>query len=307
MASLESLVYDRLAADSALVALLATVDGGDPAIFVEQAPDDTSRRWDTAAQTPRVVFEVQRLADPTRGNDATLLVGLHAPAAVLPAIAARVQARLDGTYWHPSSEAPLATRHRRTNSDPLLAELGGAEDAWSMEFDVLAFPLSPALVPDPVAVLNAWAAWRFVSADLVPAPLLQVDPSTWSSDDPRPALYFTVRGERLAEPTHGRWPTKLRWFAEVRGHVLTSDPTERALWGRRLVQALAERQAIGDGQSHVWIDRPLSYDATADPLRTGQVSAQAEFWTDIPRPTSVPLLRVQVVEEMPLEVPASAT
>ena len=302
MSTLEELVYDRLAASEAVTALLAQVDTDKPAIFVEQAPDSSSKRWvEPAEQTPRVVLTVQRIEDPARGSDATLLVDLFGLSDALPALSAAVQAALSGVYFHPTSEPPLAIRVPSAMPDPALAAYASIDDALALSFDVLAFPPAAVFAPDPVTTLQEWAADTLVDDD--DKPQVQVDPSAWDADEALPALYCSLRSQRLLK----RWPTKFQWQAEVRLHLLHRDVTTREAMARRLAQALAQTPDLRMGQGWLTIDRPLVADFAADPFRTGQVSFTAEFWTAKPPSAAQKIERVELSgQDLPtVEVPAA--
>lgn len=301
MATLESLVYDRLSGDATLTALLARW-GGAPAVFIEQAPGSESKRWDSPnVQSPRVVLSVSRVQDPTRGSDATLLIGLFGPSDALPALAARVQTLSNGVPFHPDDEPPLWTRLRTNDPDPNLALLAGAEDAQAISLDVIALPDSPAFDPDPIAALYGLSATVLIDAES--APTAQTDPATWDADSPLPAVYWALRNETLLR----RWPVSYQWNAEVRCFVLGPDATARQQVARQLAQALALTPRIAlSPAGWLKIDRSISLDFSADPLRQGQLSATAEFWTQKPpsgadriatvevRGADVPLLEVPV-------------
>lgn len=92
----------------------------------------------------------------------------------------------------------------------------------------LAWLVHSAVDPDPVEAMRTWSETRF--------PALQTDPTTWSPDDEKPALYWRQGAISGVETTNwGAWIT-----ARLHGHVISPERSVR----RRYVEEITRRLAI---------------------------------------------------------------
>lgn len=298
MSTLEDLLYARLAGDSTLTALLATIttaSGPAPAIFVEQSPNDTAREW-INAQLPRIVLTVSRSVDPARGSEAMLIVDVYASTLDIPAISDRVRVLLEAVYWHPTGEPPLATRLSSIASAPQLAELSGAEDAIEHMYNVLVFPNAPSIDPNVASAIYTWATAKFSTG-------VQANPSTWDSDASAPALYASLRSKTLVRRWMNARPPKFEWQGELRVHVMHASAQTRQEWTQRVVDQLALNPDIPLSNSGILRVEKPTMDMWLDPLRFGQVSAQVSFLTAAPASGVDRIQRVIITGDTPLEVP----
>lgn len=266
--NLEELIYQKLNSDTTLSAQLSLF-ANKPAIFWNQAPDDTDQGWSTE-QYPRIDYVADRSADPERKVEGTLVLNiwcLITSATPPEAVEDRLRSLLDGSVFHPSDEPVTALRWNR--SDPFEASREDERDGLivgvTVSFDLLAFPAQTTYSPDPIASLNAWAGDKYAE--------LQVDPASWSPSDSTPALYWRLSGVTAVERTNwGIWVT-----VSVAGHILAPSPATRLNWIRELVEAVAKAKRIRmDDGSPMFVTR-VSADSSQDSFREGQIRLSSRF------------------------------
>ncbi len=266
---LEGLIYGQLTGDAGLVGLLARWDGA-PAVFELRAVRGADDAWEDLAEFPRIVFVVDRTADPELDIVGRLGVEIWADgdSATLAAIAARVQALLDFASFR-ADDGVYGLRLETVTSlepqDPDDDDLAGK----GLGFLLAQYPAQQTYEPDPVEVLSEWTQTKF--------PALQVDPESWVPTDESPAVYWRMAGATVASrQAAGAWID-----ASVAGHVHAPSATVRLAWTRRLFEALAvEHEIESANRNLVFLMRPMGADSSADPQREGQIRLVCRFGVD---------------------------
>jgi hypothetical protein len=274
MATLDELVAQALAADPTLAGLLATWNG-EPAVFVDAAPDDTDPGWARGEQYPRVEVSVIRGWDPARSVDGTVRLAVSGQDVELVPVRDRATLVLQDRLYRPTGEPPQVTRARGATLEPITVDEERNLQEHSVEFDLVMLMALATFEPDPVQTAIDWTVDTFGTA-------LQADPATWGPTDGVPALYWSVTSFEQAPKavTLNRERQLRRWNVELRGHVLSPDTQQRLLWSRTVAEALANMPSLqmADGSWMETVSRPRVL-LGADPVRDGQVQVGFNFRT----------------------------
>lgn len=232
MASLEALIRQRLMANQQVKEKLTTY-GEEPAIFLQEAPDDKAEAWGEA-QFPRMVFLMDTFADAERGVMGGLSVDIicsetgYAPEDIEP----HVREALEGVFFTPDNGRTFSPKWRETGSfkhrveETEILVLG-----ISVNFDVYEFPLLETSDPDPVAAINEYAvAWDESLAVIGKTEL----PSIFVPSRERPAAYF----RRTACNTDQQANTVVWLNAELTVHFFAPTLVARGEWLEQFSQSL---------------------------------------------------------------------
>lgn len=288
MATLEDLIYNRLANDTALVGKLAKYNS-ETAVFYQLAPADTADGWD-GAQYPRIDYTIEMRADPERQSAGQAIINIWScRTGIMPEeIEPDVRSALCGIFIAPDGEPPYSLAWLRSDSFDAANDAEKAKSIVGITilFDVYAFPEQVTCDPDPVLAIN------FYAKDLEPgAKVIGHDPlpAFYEPGSESPAFYFRLVSLETSDETN-----TIAWMNGIlAGHVFAPTAEARLRWLRYLVDALAlDGEVIMLDTSPMTI-RKLTADAGSDPLAQGQLRIQMRF--GILRKAYVsPLMRIDV-------------
>ena len=256
---------------------------GLPAVFNTKAPDDKDDGWDSDAQYPRVIFELNMQADHERKVSGQLYIDIMCESKLTAPqedIESLIKEAVDGCFFS-SEEMTLSAQW---NSDNGFEQSDDKLSGTTMVFDVLAYPVHTTESPDPVASTNTWIKTIYPDAFIIGMNEL---PATWKPTDNSPAIYCSLF--RIGESPRLKSSYNVDWFgAELHVNVMAPSETVRSTICRQITQLLTHstRIMLDDG-SPMLIDK-VSSNMTTDPLRVGQVQINGTYGV-LPIRTGTPL------------------
>ena len=270
MASLEALIRKRLMTDPRIEERLATY-WEEPAIFLQEAPDDTAEGWGDA-QFPRIVFLMDTFADAERGVMGGLSVDIicteagHAPEDIEPC----VREALAGVFFTPDNGRTFSPKWRETG---VFKTNVGEQEAlilgMSVSFDVFEFPLMETSDPDPVAAIHEYAlGWDEHLAVIGRTEL----PSIFEPSRERPAAYF----RRAAFSVDLQTNTSVWMLCDLAVHLFAPELKDRLEWLELLAQSLALDGEITMLDGSPMFLRNVKFNANADEV-TGQLTVSVRY------------------------------
>lgn len=158
MATLEALIRQRLMTTSEIKERLAAYDG-EPAIFLQEAPDDKQDGWGEA-QYPRITFLMDTFSHPERDVMGSLSIDIACSETGCPPedIEPHVRRALAGVFFTPDDGRTFSPKWRETQ---VFKATVGEQEAliigMSLSFDVYEFPLMETSDPDPITAINCYA------------------------------------------------------------------------------------------------------------------------------------------------------
>lgn len=270
MATLEALIRKRLSTNSSLKERLAAYHG-EPAIFFQEAPDDTAEGWGEA-QYPRITFLMDTFADAEHGVTGGLSIDIacseagHAPEDIEPL----VRESLAGVFFTPDDGRTFSAKWRGT--DVFKTTVGEQEAlilGMSVSFDVYEFPLMETSDPDPVAAINFYAQdWDKELVVIGRAELAEVFEPTRHS----PAAYF-----RRVNPNIEKQTNTVVWLtADLVLHLFAPTLRDRKEWLEQFAQSLALDGEVTMLDGSPMFIRSLKGDTKADEV-TGQLTISVRY------------------------------
>ena len=267
---MEALIRQRLSMNSDLGERLATYRE-EPAIFLQEAPDDTAEGWGEA-QFPRIVFLMDTFADAERGVMGGLSVDIicteagHAPEDIEP----YVREALAGVFFTPDSGKTFSPKWRETGVfKNILREQEALILGMSVSFDVYEFPLMETSDPDPVAAINEYAlGWDENLAVIGRTEL----PSIFEPSRERPAAYF----RRTAFSIDLQTNTAVWNLCDLAVHLFAPELKDRLEWLEQFAQSLALDGEVTMLDGSPMFLRNVRYNANADEV-TGQLTVSVRY------------------------------
>ena len=273
---IEQALYEHLQAkDYLLLPYLATYSDR-MAIFSQEAPADNDSFWGEGPQYGRIVFAVDLQGDPERTMGGSLSVdilckkGLESPGDPED-IEPIVRSLIHGYFFSAGTFTVSAQwADSRYFTEPQNEVIG-----CTMTFDLLAFPIITGTLLDVISRLNAWCVPRFPNIHVINAAPLPAP--AWKPVKGESAVYWRVLKEDPAGWIQDSWSTIWR-TATVKGHIFSETPAEAYSAGQTIITRLySDKRIFKDGESPIMVNRRNSYDNSADPLRTGQVTIEGTY------------------------------
>lgn len=269
---IETALYEHLTAQDVLEPYLTKYNGL-PAVFNQEAPADTDSLWETGAQYGRIVFFEDLQGDPERTMGGTLSVDIQCkeneqfPEVLEPI----VRGLIHGYFF---SNGTFTVEAQWKNSS-YFTEPTDRVNGCTITFDLLAFPILSTSSPDVIARINQWTADTFPGLNVIN---LEPLPSTaWKPDADNSAIYWRVQNDTPAQWIPDTFATIWR-TATLKGHVFSIDVTTAAALAQSIATKLhAVKRLIKPGESQIMTNRRNTVDAGADPLKTGQITAEATY------------------------------
>ena len=267
---MEALIRQRLMTNPDIKERLAAYLDA-PAIFFQDAPDDTAEGWGEA-QYPRIVFLMDTFADAERGVMGGLSVDIacaetgQAPEDIEP----HVREALAGVFFTPDNGRTCSLKWRGT--DVFKTTVGEQETlifGMSLSFDMYEFPLMETSDPDPIAAINRYAeGWSDALTVIGKAEL----PGIYLPKRENPAVWFRTADTRMDVQTN----TVAWMLVDIATHIFAPTLSDRLAWLKEFSQglALAGEVTMLDG-SPMFIQR-IHENAKADEV-SGQLTIHARY------------------------------
>lgn len=268
---IEHALYEHLRAQDALLPFLAFC-GDYMAVFNQEAPPDTDKRWQDGPQYGRLVFAVDLQGDPERIMGGMLAVDIlckedeQYPEEIEPVVRDLIHG-----YFFSSGTFAVAAQWKNSS---YFTEPTNHVTGCTVSFDLLAFPVLTTNNPDVVARFNAWCAaipnLHVINYDALPA-------AAWKPTGKESAIYWRVLTDAPANWIPDTFQTVWR-TATVKGHVFSETPAAASTVTRELAIRLhAVKRLQKAGEAPIMVNRRNTTDNSADPLRTGQMTVEATY------------------------------
>ena len=252
-----------------------------PAVFSQEAPADTDEKWAPGQQYGRIVFAVDIQGDPERAMGGTLAVdimcedGKQFPEDIEPILRQLIHG------WFFSSGTFTVAAQWKTSSyfTQPKEEITGC----TMTFELLAFPMITTASPDIIARINEWTSVRFPDVHVINHG--EPEEAAWKPTDKKSAVYWRFVTESPAGWIPDTFQTIWR-TATLKCHIFSENNAVAASVAREIVIRLyADKRVIKSGESPIMVNRKNTVNLGADPLRTGQITAEATYGIVITRST----------------------
>lgn len=269
---IEQALYEHLKSQAVLMPYLATYNNA-LAIFNQEAPTDMDKLWNDGPQYGRVVFAVDLEGDPARIVGGTLAVDIMCKEDGTPPeeIEPKIRALIHGYFFSNGTFAVSAQwRNSSYFTQPPDKVIG-----CTLTFDLLGFPKLTTSNPDVIERVNKWTSETFPNVHVINYDTL---PSTaWKPSDGDSAVYW-----RLVTDTPAGWipdTFQTSWrIAHCKCHVFSADNSVALEVSRNITTYMqAVKRILKDGEAPLMVNRRNNVDMAADPLRTGQVTAEITY------------------------------
>ena len=267
--SLEGLIYKRLVADVIITSQLA--EWGDaPAVFMTEAPSDTSPGWNGEINFPRIVCSLDMTASTERKCQGTLTVYVDMKNdfdSNYSDLIAAVKNRLLNIMLTPEGESPYLFAWNRTEA----YQLEGKDTGTSMlMFDVLEYPEQITGDPDPVAAMNG-----YLKKICPEAKILHYDRLPEIYELEGPVFYVRSESESVDESTS---TYAVIWIeGNLSVHIFHPNQLIRNMTARMITEeAGIDDEIMMTDKSPMFI-RSCTFNSISDWLRTGQLSIGVRF------------------------------
>lgn len=273
---IEQALQQHLQAQEALLPYLAKY-ADNMAIFNQEAPADSDEFWGDGPQYGRIVYAVDLQGDPERTLGGMLAVDIlckedeQFPEEIEPILRPLIHG-----YFFSNQKVVVSAQWKNTS---YFTEPERKVTGCTVAFDLLAFPIST-YAPHVITQFNEWSSGfenlLVINRDQPPT-------AAWKPKDGKSAVYW-----RIAREEQCRWiPTTVStvWMtATVKGYIFSETPAEAAEVANRLkIRLYADKRLKKDGlllragESPIMVNRNITVDNGADPLRTGQVTLEATY------------------------------
>lgn len=268
MQTLEDLIYNRLTKCADLPPLLAVYDDI-PAVFYQNAPDDTATGWKKRPQYPRLDYVVDFRANPERKTSGVLTLNIWSAEDGTPPeeIEPIVRDLLCGVFLTPEDSPPFALSwsaseaFEKLNGDNLVVGV-------TIYFDVYAFPSQISTDPDPILAMNAFV--RDLCGDVVVIGSSDI-PAVLTPTPEKPVFYFRLETSQVNRETN----TVVWLDAVLAGHCFAGG--EEIPWLRVLADALALDGEVAMLDKSPMFITNIKADTTFDALSSGQLRIYVRF------------------------------
>ena len=285
---IEQALYAHLIKQADLAEHLGVYDDK-PAIFGQEAPADIDGKWSPGLKYGRIVFAVDIEGDPERAMGGTLAVdivceeGKQFPEDVEP-----ILRQLIHGWFFSSGTFTVAAQWKNSSyfTQPKEQLIG-----CTLSFELLAFPVITTASPDIIVRINEWTASRFPNIHTINHDTLT--DAAWKPQGDESAVYW-----RLVQDNPAGWiPDTFQTIwrtATVRCHIFSESNATAVSVARDItVRLYADRRILKSNESPIMVDRKITTDLGADPLRTGQVSVEATYAIIARRATDAVLKHIE--------------
>lgn len=269
---IETALYEHLKAQDALRPFLATYNDA-MAIFNQEAPADTDNLWNKGPQYGRIVFAVDLQGDHERTMGGTLAVDIMCKEDETPPeeIEPIIRSMIHG-YFFSNGTFTVAAQWKNSSyfTQPTDHVLG-----CTLTFDLLGFPVLTTSNPDVIERVNKWTSETFENIHVINLDILPS--SAWKPTEGESAVYW-----RLVTDTPAGWipdTFQTSWrIAHIKCHVFSADNSTALKVSRDITTYMQIVKRIKkQGEAPLMVNRRNNVDMAADPLRTGQVTAEVTY------------------------------
>lgn len=268
---IEQTLYQHLQEQDDLLPYLATYDSK-MAIFNQEAPGDKDDGWEDGPQYGRIVYAVDLQGDPERTMGGILSMDIMCkedeqfPEEIEPILRALIHG-----YFFSNGTFTVAAQWKNSS---YFTEPTNDVTGCTVTFELLAFPVITTETPDVVARFNSWSAefpnLHVINHDVLPR-------AAWKPSGEESAIYWRVQTDSPANWIPDTYQTIWR-TAIVKGHIFSETPAVATTVARNItIQLHAVKRLLKPGESPIMVNRRNTTDNSADPLRTGQVTAEATY------------------------------
>lgn len=269
---IEQALCEHLKSQSVLDPYLATYNDA-LAIFNQEAPDDQDDLWNNGPQYGRIVFAVDLEGDPERTMGGQLAVDImcHEEGTPPEEIEPIIRSLIHG-YFFSNGTFTVAAQWKNSSyfTQPNDRVLG-----CTLTFELLGFPILTTSEPDVIARVNKWTSETFekihvINHDILPS-------KAWKPTDGDSAVYW-----RLVTDTPAGWipdTFQTSWrIAHIKCHVFSADNATALEVSRNITTYMQiVKRIMKEGEAPLMVNRRNNVDMAADPLRTGQVTAEVTY------------------------------
>lgn len=269
---IEQALYEHLKAQEELLPFLATYADA-PAVFSQEAPEDTDEKWAPGPQYGRIVFSVDIQGDPARTAGGVLMVDILCKKgeAYYPEDIEPIIRKLIHGYFFSSGTFTVAAQWK--TSDPFTEPLNHVTGC-TLSFDLLAFPVLTTTGLDVVARLNEWTSQieglHVINCDELPA-------DAWKPGKGESAVYWRRLRDGPSPMIRDTYAMIGR-MATIKGHIFSEDiATASTVANDLTIRLYTAKRLLKPPESPIMVDDRITQDDGADPLRTGQLTVEATY------------------------------
>ncbi len=274
---LKKIIYDYI---SSLELSGLGIYSGSPAIFEQQAPEDTDSGWE-GVQYGRVIYDLLIQDDTARKVSGSLRVMVaYTDIDMLPAAERKLQDAFDTTFFTDVEEdLTIATTWQK--SEPFNVKSGGGTDidvfGTILYFDVYAFPVKRYFPMDAVASLADYIKSRYPDVWVINAGAVGSNSPVWQPGRTAPDSAVYVRLDQI---TPGSFPSTYActWYTvRLWVHVVSAsyDVANKILTSIYYALSEVERFPMDDGSPFFVAQMQISQGNST--LRDGQMQVQGQY------------------------------
>ncbi len=274
---LKKIIYDYIS--SLELAGLGIYSAG-PAIFEQQAPDDTDSNWESV-QYGRVIYDLLIQDDTARKVSGSLRVMVaYTDIDMLPTAERKLQDAFDATFFTDEEEdLTIATTWQK--SEPFNVKSGGGTDmdvfGTILYFDVYAFPPKRYSPMDAVASLAGYIKSHYPDVWVINDGAFDSNSPVWQPGRAAPDSAVYVRLDQI---TPGSFPSThaCTWYmARLWVHVVSAsyDVANKILTSIYYALSETERFPMDDG-SPFFVDQ-IQLGQSNSTLRDGQMQVRGQY------------------------------
>ena len=269
---IETALHEHLSSQELLRPLLSTYNDA-MAIFNQEAPADTDPGWGKGSQYGRIVFAVDLEGDPVRTMGGTLAVDImckedgYPPEEIEPIVRSLIQG-----YFFQNGTFTVAAQWKNSSyfTQPADQVLG-----CTLTFDLLGFPILTTTNPDVIDRVNRWTRDTFENIHVINLDTLPK--SAWKPTNGESAVYWRLVTDNPAGWIPDTFQTSWR-IAHIKCHVFSADNSTALEVSRNITTYMQiVKRIMKQGEAPLMVNRRNNVDMAADPLRTGQVTAEVTY------------------------------
>lgn len=268
---IEQALLNHLSAQTELTDFLTTY-ADEPAVFNQEAPDDTDEGWAPGPQYGRIVFAVDIEGNPERTLGGLLSVDIMCkeddqyPEDIEPIIR-----KLIHGYFFSSGTFTVAAQFKNSN---YFTQPKDQVTGCTVSFDLLAFPVLTTTGLDVVSRLNEWTSQieglYVINHDELPSP-------AWKPGTGESAVYWRRLRVGPSTKIRDRYAMIAR-TATIKGHIFAEDiATASAVADDLVIRLYNAKSILHPSEPQIMVDNRIIQDDGADPLRTGQLTVDATY------------------------------
>ncbi len=267
---LEQVLYRHISSDAHLTSLLSSYSKK-PAVFLQIAPNDTDKHWDSNMHYAQVVFDIDTNTDVARKTAGTLRADVICSnqSKQPEEINHILKNAIDGYFFRSGDDVFAAVWER---SDGFSNEPDNKIFGNVMTFSLLAFPPQITSEPDPVALMNEKTEQLFPSAVIIGKHEI---PEVMKPTNEKPAVYWSLIGimpSSVPSTYHCTW-----YQSNLHLSVMAPNRDVRNSIVKKITENLAADGRVMFSDGGQFIIHRLTVNTDADPIRTGQLTVEGSY------------------------------